>query len=235
MPLVEPVTMALRDCRIMAEFRNEARGGRRRAIRRRFFYTMMGAARQPPELARVPFAAGQSVAFRAPLRYIWSMTVSRPAHRCDHSHAAGGGESALTAALALCREEGIALTPGRRRILEILAREGRPLGAYDLIERVAALTGKRPAPISIYRALDFLLENSLVHRLASRNAYLACGHAHARQAAIAFLICECCGEVLEADSGALSGSLKSLASEAHFSPRAQVMEVTGLCRVCAGQ
>ena len=140
----------------------------------------------------------------------------------------------LDAALTLCRDEGIALTPSRRRILEILAREGRPLGAYDLIDRVAAITGKRPAPISIYRALDFLLETHLVHRLASRNAYLACGHGHARDAAIAFLICESCGEVIEADSGALRASLKALASEAHFAPRAQVMEVAGLCRVCAG-
>jgi Fur family transcriptional regulator, zinc uptake regulator len=118
--------------------------------------------------------------------------------------------------------------------LEILAREGRPLGAYDLIDRVAEVTGKRPAPISIYRALDFLLENRLVHRLASRNAYLACGHGHAREAPIAFLICEGCGDVVEADSGALRGSLAELASEAHFSPRAQVMEVTGLCQACAG-
>jgi Fur family zinc uptake transcriptional regulator len=157
-----------------------------------------------------------------------------PAAHGDEPAARGCGESALTAALALCRNERIALTPGRRRILEILAREGRPLGAYDLIDRVAAETGKRPAPISIYRALDFLLENNLIHRLASRNAYLACGHGHARQAAIAFLICEACGEVVEADSGALRGSLAALTAEAHFSPRAQVMEVTGLCRACAG-
>jgi Fur family zinc uptake transcriptional regulator len=162
------------------------------------------------------------------------MTVSRAADAKNRDRPADSHGGSLDAALTLCRDEGIVLTPSRRRILEILAREGRPLGAYDLIDRVAAITGKRPAPISIYRALDFLLENSLVHRLASRNAYLACGHGHARRSPIAFLICESCGEVIEADSGALRGSLKALASEAHFSPRAQVMEVTGLCRVCAG-
>ena len=170
---------------------------------------------------------------RAPARDQGATAQVHPTH--DHGGAAHGhGEAARGAALALCRTEGIALTPGRRRILEILAREGRPLGAYDLIDRVAALTGKRPAPISIYRALDFLLENSLVHRLASRNAYLACGHGHARQAPIAFLICEACGEVVEADSRALRGSIAALTAEAHFSPRAQVIEVTGLCRACGG-
>jgi Fur family zinc uptake transcriptional regulator len=143
------------------------------------------------------------------------------------------GEGAVAAALSLCRREGIPLTPSRRRILEILAEEGRPLGAYDMIDRVAAATGKRPAPISIYRALDFLLENSLIHRLASRNAYLACGHGHAAQEPIVFLICDTCGDVVEATSEALRGSLAELAAQAKFAPRATVMEVAGRCRTCA--
>ncbi len=142
--------------------------------------------------------------------------------------------SALEAALASCRSRGLSLTPGRQRILEILAREGRPLGAYDLIEKVAEETGKRPAPISIYRALDFLLENSLVHRLASRNMYLACGHAHEAREPIVFLICEHCGGVVEATSEDFRGSLAGLAAEARFAPRATMMEVSGRCEACAG-
>ncbi len=144
-----------------------------------------------------------------------------------------GAAGSLATALALCRRNKVSLTPGRRRVLEILAREGRPLGAYEMIDRVAKATGKRPAPISIYRALDFLLENSLVHRLASRNAYLACGHGHAEQEPIVFLICEVCGDVVEATSAAMRGALGELAAEAKFSPRAQVMEVAGRCRTCA--
>jgi Fur family zinc uptake transcriptional regulator len=139
----------------------------------------------------------------------------------------------LAAALALCRRDKISLTPGRRRILEILASEGRPLGAYEMIDRVAEATGKRPAPISIYRALDFLLENGLIHRLASRNAFLACSHGHAAQEPIVFLICDVCGEVVEATSEAMRGALSELTGEARFSPRAQVMEVAGRCQACA--
>jgi Fur family zinc uptake transcriptional regulator len=126
------------------------------------------------------------------------------------------------------------LTPGRRRILDILAREGRPLGAYEMIDRVALDTGKRPAPISIYRALDFLLENNLVHRLASCNSYLACAHAHAARDPIVFLICETCGDVVEATSEPIQRSLADLAREARFAPRAQVLELAGVCRSCAG-
>jgi Fur family transcriptional regulator, zinc uptake regulator len=165
------------------------------------------------------------------------MNISRETHR-EKLPGAGepegpGAKGTLDAALALCRRDKISLTPGRRRILEILAREGRPLGAYEMIDRVAEATGKRPAPISIYRALDFLLENGLVHRLASRNAYLACGHGHAAQEPIVFLICDVCGDVVEATSPAMRGALSEIAGQARFSPRAQVMEVAGRCRACA--
>ncbi|QBR72638.1 Fur family transcriptional regulator [Beijerinckiaceae bacterium] len=165
------------------------------------------------------------------------MNISQDARRAKppaaEEPADARAEGALAAALTLCRRNKISLTPGRRRILEILAREGRPLGAYEMIDRVAESTGKRPAPISIYRALDFLLDNNLIHRLASRNAYLACGHGHTAQEPIVFLICDVCGEVVEATSPAMRGSLADLARQAKFSPRAQVMEVAGRCKACA--
>ena len=141
-------------------------------------------------------------------------------------------KSALAAAEDVCRQHGVKLTASRRLILEILAREGRPLGAYDMIEKVAEATGKRPAPVSIYRALDFLLENSLVHRLASRNAYLACGHGHSLQDLVVFLICESCGTVIEATSEALRRDLAALAATTQFTPRIQVMEIAGRCKTC---
>lgn len=142
-------------------------------------------------------------------------------------------QGALAAAEERCRAHGVKLTPSRRLILEILAREGRPLGAYDMIEKVAAATGKHPAPVSIYRALDFLLENNLVHRLASRNAYLACGHGHQVKDVVVFLICESCGSVVEATSDALRKDLAALAATTHFVPMSQVMEIGGRCRACA--
>ncbi|MHB8886956.1 MAG: Fur family transcriptional regulator [Methylovirgula sp.] len=141
-------------------------------------------------------------------------------------------KGALAAAEDLCLQHGVKLTASRRLILEILAREGRPLGAYDMIEKVAETTGKRPAPVSIYRALDFLLENSLVHRLASRNAYLACDHGHGLQDLVVFLICENCGTVVEATSDALRHDLATLAATTQFAPRSQVMEIAGRCRAC---
>lgn len=141
-------------------------------------------------------------------------------------------KSALLAAEDVCRAHGVRLTPARRLILEILAREGRPLGAYDMIETVAEETGKRPAPVSIYRALDFLLENGLIHRLASRNAFLACGHGHHERDLVVFLICESCGSVVEATSEALRRDLTALTATSRFVPHSQVMEIAGRCRAC---
>lgn len=138
----------------------------------------------------------------------------------DHSHCAHA-------------TEGISLTPARQLVLDKLCEAGRPVGAYEMIDLVAAATGKRPAPVAIYRALDFLQENGLVHRLATRNAYLACGHRHDRTARVAFLICEDCGRVSEVSSPDVDAGLGRLAESSGFAAKAQVIEVTGRCRDCA--
>ena len=130
---------------------------------------------------------------------------------------------------------GAALTPSRRRVLDELCAAGGPLGAYDLIDRVAIVAGKRPAPMSVYRALDFLVDNGFVHRLASRNAFLACSQRHNESDAVAFLICERCGGVKEATSEDVSSSLASLALRAHFTPRRGAIELLGRCATCQGR
>ncbi len=127
----------------------------------------------------------------------------------------------------------VQLTPARQIIFDALASAKKPLGAYDLIDQVAQGTGKRPAPISIYRALDYLVEVGMVHRLASRNAYLACWHGHGAREPVAFLICDSCGSVTEATSGDLGTSLEALARRDGFQTRQQVIELAGICAVCA--
>lgn len=124
------------------------------------------------------------------------------------------------------------MTPGRRRVLDVLARAHRPVGAYELVDLLASETGRRPAPMSVYRALDFLVEAGQVHRLASRNAFLACGHGHGAHELVAFLICEGCGKVSESTSTALSDDVGALTRAAGFRPRAQIIEIAGQCADC---
>jgi Fur family zinc uptake transcriptional regulator len=107
-------------------------------------------------------------------------------HAPDHDHARCEAD-AIAEAEAVCTTRGVRLTPQRRQVLALLASGHRPLGAYEIMDRLAE-QGPRPAPISVYRALDFLMENGLVHRLASRNAFLACVQYHAASENVVFLI-----------------------------------------------
>jgi Fur family transcriptional regulator, zinc uptake regulator len=152
-------------------------------------------------------------------------------HAPDHDHDRCTAE-ALAHAEALCAQRAQRLTPIRRQVLEALLASHKPLGAYEIIERTAVTGGTRPAPITIYRALDFLRENGLVHRIESRNAFIACVNNHATGDLVVFLICEHCGEVGEAPSAAVADQLKSAARAAGFTPKAPVIEITGVCAHC---
>ena len=132
---------------------------------------------------------------------------------------------------ALCRTRGERLTPIRRQVLETLAAEHRPLGAYEIIDLLSAHT-KRLAPITVYRALDFLVANALVHRIESRNAYLACINNHGASDLVVFLICERCSAVGEAPSSAVAEILSAAAKAAGFLPRTPVIEISGVCAHC---
>lgn len=126
------------------------------------------------------------------------------------------------------------LTPARRRALDILTQANRPVGAYEMIDLMADADGKRPAPVSVYRALAFLLDHGLAHRLESKNAFVVCGHSHGAEEPVVFLICEQCGEVKEATSPGLAREMTALTAEAGFKARTRVMEIAGRCARCAG-
>jgi Fur family transcriptional regulator, zinc uptake regulator len=148
----------------------------------------------------------------------------------DHDHGRCTAD-ALAHAEALCGQRGERLTAMRRTVLEVLSASHKPLGAYEIIDLVAA-KGARPAPITIYRALDFLTTQGFVHRIESRNAFLACINNHASDAPVIFLICERCGAVGEAPSAAVAESLNAAARSAGFAPKSPVIEITGVCAHC---
>ncbi len=94
-------------------------------------------------------------------------------------------------------------------------------------------TGPRPAPITVYRALDFLLAHGLVHKIESRNAFIACSRVHDGEPA-ALLICERCGMVAELDAPEVFAGLAKAAAAQGFRPTGTVIEMTGTCSACAG-
>ena len=147
----------------------------------------------------------------------------------DHDHARCT-TAAIAHAEAQCAARAQRLTPMRRRVLQTLLSSHKPLGAYEIIEK---LSGKsRPAPITIYRALDFLRDNGLVHRIESRNAFVACVHDHGGDDLVVFLICERCGSVGEAPGGAVAEALQASSRAAGFSPKSPLIEIAGICVHC---
>jgi Fur family zinc uptake transcriptional regulator len=148
----------------------------------------------------------------------------------DHDHERCAND-AIAHAEALCAARAERLTPIRRRVLEALLASHQPLGAYELIDRLAQ-RGARPAPITIYRALDFLREQGLVHRIESRNAFIACVQNHDSGDPVVFLICEKCGAVGEAASTAVADTIKTAARAAGFTPKTPVIEISGICAHC---
>jgi len=141
---------------------------------------------------------------------------------------------ALARAEAICRSHGVRLTRIRRTVLEALCSSSKPLGAYELADLLAP-GPRRMAPITVYRALDFLIEQGLAHRLASRNAYIATVDSDGTHEATAYLICEDCGAVEEASSAAFTGALTDLLARAGFEHRSKVLEVAGRCSRCQGR
>ncbi len=136
----------------------------------------------------------------------------------------------LSQAAQLCASRKLRLTSRRRQVLEILLDSHQPMGAYDILAKLnRAGKNDHVAPPIVYRALDFLLGEGLIHRIESRNAYISCMHpGHQRTAC--FLICRDCDRVaeLEGNDGGLIAGAESLG----FAVDHSVVEMTGLCAVC---
>ncbi|PVZ10605.1 MULTISPECIES: Fur family transcriptional regulator [unclassified Pseudomonas] len=146
----------------------------------------------------------------------------------DHSHCV---HSALSEADAICAQKGLRLTALRKRVLELVWQSHKPLGAYDILAVLSEQDGRRAAPPTVYRALDFLLENGLVHRLASLNAFMGCAHPeHAHQGQ--FLICRHCHVAVELEQPSITQAIEAGAAGIGFSVESQTVEVVGLCTNC---
>ena len=135
------------------------------------------------------------------------------------------------AAQAHCHAHGAQLTALRREVLELLLLRGGSAKAYDLQDDMRARHG-RMAPTTVYRALEFLMDAGLVHRIDTLNAFLGCdapGHAHVAQ----FLVCRNCQRVAELDDPTLNRVLAEKSRSMGFRIEPSALEIKGLCNDCA--
>ncbi len=141
-------------------------------------------------------------------------------------------EQAIGRAKTVCAERGIKLTELRQRIFQEIASSHKPLGAYDIIERLAG-SGRRLAPISVYRIIEVLEGAGLVHRLESRNAYFACLSEHSGKTSSIVLLCEACGRVAEAEAPQAWDAITAITETSNFRVAETVLEIKGRCAECA--
>ena len=154
-----------------------------------------------------------------------SMTADVNAFQA-HEHS-GCVERGVRAAEELCAARSVRLTAARKRVLKILLAEHKALGAYDVLAHLSE-RGEPAHPPAAYRALEFLVENGLAHRVERLNAFVACSHPDEGHKP-AFLICRDCKSVAEAQVAPDAGTLGETAARIGFRIERTSIEVEGLC------
>ncbi len=157
-------------------------------------------------------------------------SVLMPFQANRHSHTRCVSD-AISLAEDVCAERGLRLTKIRRRVLELVWGSHEPVKAYDILDKLKH-EHQAAAPPTVYRALEFLLQERLIHRIESLNAYLGCGKPsqhHSGQ----FLICLQCGRVAELDDHDVTELLSSRAEAQGFVVEHQIIELAGLCQSCS--
>lgn len=154
--------------------------------------------------------------------------TSPPLSPHDHQSCAA---DALKHAEAVCEGRNRRLTENRRAVLKLLLDDHRAIGAYEIIRRFD-WGGRIPAPVQVYRALDFLESMGLVHRIASRNAYVACYRLAEQHDGVLF-VCRACGVVTECEGLELGSLTDELARQSGFTVQVRLLEAVGVCRDCA--
>lgn len=150
--------------------------------------------------------------------------------RAKHDHRSCIDE-ALIRAGELCGRRGARLTEVRRRVLELVWNSHRPVGAYDILEQLQR-DGRSAAPPTVYRALEFLMEHGLVHRIESLNAFVGCPRPD-KQHVSQFLICTDCRNVAEIADPAIGSAVSKSAAAAGFVVNRLTIEMQGLCPSCS--
>lgn len=139
-------------------------------------------------------------------------------------------ETALNRAVELCKQKNVRLTAIRKQVLKLIWQSQKPIGAYELLPQLGE-AGFNSAPPTVYRALEFLLEMQLIHRIHSLNAFIGCNHPHTNHGNCVF-ICTSCGVAQEISSEPLMQMRLNVEEELGVAIKENVAEFSGLCPTC---
>jgi len=136
----------------------------------------------------------------------------------------------LARAIEICKSKNVRFTPVRQQVFTLMAEHQGAISAYDLLEKLQAFDSKAKPP-TIYRALEFLLENHFIHRIESLNAYIMCCHLGCEHP-MQLLICNNCKDIIELSDPVIDEAFSLKASQFNFRITNQVIEAHGLCDTC---
>ena len=151
--------------------------------------------------------------------------VSTTQHRRPYN-----GRRFVREVAATCEARGLRLTKMRRQVLELIAAAGKPVKAYNLVDKLKAAR-RTAAPSPMYRTLDFLLENGFIHKLESINAYVRCQYPSVVHH-VQFLLCDICESATEICDDRVADLMEEQARALGFRTRGKTLEVHGVCERC---
>ena len=156
--------------------------------------------------------------------------MSKPSKPIDHSHASLVSQAKMRFESHL-KSRGKSLGRNDEPILSLLLSNHRAFGAYEIVEQLSKM-GKRVQAVQVYRSLEKLIELGAVHKLRTKNAFIACfedGDCNTQQ----FFICDVCDDVSEIQSQKLDSSIQDAARQNDFSVKLPSIEILGICSECA--
>lgn len=132
---------------------------------------------------------------------------------------------------AICKKRDVKLTPQRKTVLDIMLTANKAMSAYDLLDLLKEHEPQAKPP-TIYRALEFLLEQGFIHKVESVNSYIVCPDFDDLDHISILFICDRCKKIIEKHSSDIEKNLKKLAEQSEFLIRHSVLEIHGLCQAC---
>ncbi|HGJ5855949.1 zinc uptake transcriptional repressor Zur [Arsenophonus nasoniae] len=140
-------------------------------------------------------------------------------------------EKILSQAKKICQARNVRLTPQREEVLRLIAAQPCAISAYDLLD-LLRISEPQAKPPTIYRGLEFLLEQGFIHKIESTNSYVICHHFEDPKHTSVMLICDSCGSVAESNGQTVETAIIKLAKKTGFQLSHTVVESHGLCSPC---
>ena len=139
-------------------------------------------------------------------------------------------DDALKKADLICQDKGLRFTKIRRFIFKQICKSHKPAKAYDLLSEVSKMNYSAKPP-TVYRALDFLMDNGFIHKINTLNAYITCSHSLKHNQCY-FIICNKCEEVQECCDDSITDSINTTLAQNRFSYKDIALEISGSCNNC---